>query len=231
VASTIIEDLLAPALVGMPFDGEIEMIESLWRRMYDTMRVRGQTGGFMLDAISGVDLALWDLVGKLRGQPIAALLAGKTARSAVRGYLSGLSGSGLKERVEFARRHQDQGFTLFKIFYDGGEEELRETLDALRSGLGGSADLAVDALWRLQLPGSERLLRELEARRLVWLKCPFPPDEIAPHRELRLWFSLPVAAGEPERTGTGSLLRGAADAVRAAGFRACQKIIGSTSGQ
>ena len=65
VACTIIRTLLAPVLQEAEFEPTPEAIADLWSRMYSTMRVRGQTGGFMLDAISGIDIALWDLAGKL----------------------------------------------------------------------------------------------------------------------------------------------------------------------
>ena len=79
VSAVIIEDLLAGVLTGEAFDGTRGRIEELWARMYQTMRVRGQTGGFMLDAISGLDLALWDLAGKLTGLPVCRLIAGDRA--------------------------------------------------------------------------------------------------------------------------------------------------------
>ena len=67
VACLIAEQLLRPALQGQKFDGTPERVALLRQRMYSTMRVRGQTGGFMLDAIAGVDIALWDLAVRLAG--------------------------------------------------------------------------------------------------------------------------------------------------------------------
>ena len=199
VAATIIEDLLAPVLEGEPFDGRRETLEGLWRRMYQTMRVRGQTGGFMLDAISGVDLALWDLAGKMAGQPVAQLLAGSLARTHVSAYLSGLAGPDDTARLEAARRASSDGFRLVKIFFDRGREEFLSFLDEVQAAASDGVALAVDALWRLELPGDETFLRALESRRLRWLECPFPPDEIAPHRRLAREFSIPVALGESYR--------------------------------
>src|SRR5207249_3559294 len=69
VACAIVDRLLSPVLRNSEFDGSIGNIQILWDRMYATMRVRGQTGGFMLDAIRGVDLALWDLAGKIQEKP------------------------------------------------------------------------------------------------------------------------------------------------------------------
>ena len=75
IACLIIDQLLRPAVEGQDFDGSPERVRSLRNRMYSTMRVRGQTGGFMLDAIAGVDIALWDLAGKARGTSVADLLS------------------------------------------------------------------------------------------------------------------------------------------------------------
>ncbi|MBC7928698.1 MAG: mandelate racemase/muconate lactonizing enzyme family protein, partial [Bryobacteraceae bacterium] len=74
VACSIVEHLLTPVLLHADFDPGPEGIAELWEQMYRTMRVRGQTGGFMLDAISGVDIALWDLAGKHAEVPVCELL-------------------------------------------------------------------------------------------------------------------------------------------------------------
>lgn len=199
VAATIVEDLLAPVLQGEPFDGRRETIEALWLRMYQTMRVRGQTSGFMLDAISGVDLALWDLAGKLACAPVARLLAGQQARTRVTAYLSGLAGDDTRAKLETAAEACRAGFPLIKIFFDRGQEDFLALLDAVAASVAGRASLAVDALWRLRLPGDESFLRELERRSLAWLECPFPPDELDPHRRLAAAFRIPVAVGESYR--------------------------------
>ena len=200
VASTIVTDLLAPALQGEGFDGRRETIEALWQRMFQTMRVRGQTGGFMIDAISGVDLALWDLAGKMQGQPVAQLLAAGDARTTVPAYLSGVSGDGESERAAFARRHFDQGFGAVKIFHDGGAAGLLSLIDVLRAALGGEARIAVDALWRLDISRDEAVFHELQTRGLFWLEAPFNPDEFEPHRQLRQHYDIPLAVGESYRT-------------------------------
>ena len=83
VVCAIVEMLLRPALADEEFSGSPERIRELRQRLYSTMRVRGQTGGFMLDAISGVDLALWDLAGKIAGKPAAELIAGASARKSL----------------------------------------------------------------------------------------------------------------------------------------------------
>jgi galactonate dehydratase len=80
VGGAIIRSLLKPFLEGQEFSGAGIEIESLWDGMYNQMRVCGQTGGFMLDAIGALDIALWDLAGKILDTPIATLIAGDAAR-------------------------------------------------------------------------------------------------------------------------------------------------------
>ncbi len=201
VSAVIIEDILAGVVQGEEFDGSRAAIQHLWNRMFQTMRVRGQTGGFMLDAISGVDIALWDLAGKMRGLPVASMLNAGTVKQTVPAYLSGLSGETLAARCAFARGYFDQGFRTFKIFFDKSAAELLETLDALRAELGSGSNLAVDALWRLEWPRDSGFIEQLAKRGLYWLEAPFMPDEPEPHRELaKALPELPLALGESYRT-------------------------------
>ena len=215
VSAAIVDDILAPVLMGVEFDGSRAAIEHSWQEMFDSMRVRGQTGGFMLDAISGVDIALWDLAGQIAGQPVAALARNSivspgtgfspspavTARATVPAYLSGLAGATADEKLAFAQRHYDQGFRAFKIFHDASPQALLDLLDQLCAGLGAEAQLAVDALWRLQWPQDAEFIEALAQRRPLWLEAPFMPDLAGPHRELHKALpELPLALGESYRT-------------------------------
>ena len=201
VSAAIIDDILASVLVGETLEGSRKGIEQLWDLMFRTMRVRGQNSGFMMDAISGVDIALWDLAGQMCGLPVSQLLAGGRARTSVPAYLSGLSGTTIEAKRAFAREHFDRGFRHCKIFFDSTEESLLATLDGLREELGPEANLAVDALWRLTWPASREFIEQLAQRDLLWLEAPFLPDEAEPHRELaRVFPKLPIALGESYRT-------------------------------
>ena len=96
----IINDLLAPVTIGAdPAD-----VERIWDELYGLMRVRGCTGGFHVDAIAAIDIALWDLCGKQRGVPLRDLL-GPTVNATVPGYLSGLP-AGTLEAARRARRRK-----------------------------------------------------------------------------------------------------------------------------
>jgi len=195
VACTIAELLLQPAVVGEEFDGSAERIAALWDRMYATMRVRGQTGGFMLDAMSGVDIALWDLAGKMAGKPVCEVLAA-SPRFEIPAYLSGTSGATPWDRAAFAARYADEGFDLVKLYFETEWADLLAIADALPP----SMRFAVDALWHMPPGEAIAMGRELDVREARWLECPLYPEEFAAHAELAAAIRTPIAIGESYRT-------------------------------
>jgi galactonate dehydratase len=195
VACTIVDRLLRPILAGQEFDGANARVEELWQLMYASMRVRGQTGGFMMDAIAGVDIALWDLAGKLRGKPVAALLNDQP-RASVPAYLSGVAGDSLKARIQYAHRFHKQGFRIFKIYLESDWDAALVLADELQAQLGPGTEVAIDALWHLD-PGEAR---KADGHRLLWLECPFMPESPEMHKALAESIRTPVAIGESYRT-------------------------------
>jgi len=162
--------------------------------MYSAMRVRGQTGGFMLDGIAGVDIAMWDLAGKLAGLPLSALIGERRER--VPAYLSGLPAGDPRNVAAWA----DQGFSKVKIFHESSVEKLLANFDAVRSLLPLDGAVAVDALWRLT-PDSARVLeRDLADRSALWLEAPLAPESAREHGELAADVVTPLAIGESYRT-------------------------------
>jgi L-alanine-DL-glutamate epimerase-like enolase superfamily enzyme len=96
VARAIIHSILKPALERKPFGGTGLEIETLWDAMYNRTRMSGQTGGFMLDAMAAVDIALWDLGGRIHGASIASLIAGRGAKRKIETYVDRLAGETLE---------------------------------------------------------------------------------------------------------------------------------------
>jgi len=199
VACLIADQLLRPAVEGESFDGTPERVRALWSQMYSAMRVRGQTGGFMLDAIAAVDMALWDLAGKMRGRPVCALLADEPT-DVVPAYWSGLVGADNAERVEQAAEAWSAGFRTFKLFHDRGEDELFDLIDRLRERLGAEARIAVDALWRLDGSNAAAFGEALDRRDALWLEAPLPPELVDEHEALAKEIRTPLALGESYRT-------------------------------
>lgn len=188
VAATIVDRLLGPALVGEDFSEPTPgRIAALWQRMYSTMRVRGQTGGFMLDAIAGVDLALWDIAGQAAGQSVAQLIT-STPKTRIPAYRSGMRPG----------ETDSGGFPLVKMFYDTpGPSEFLAHVDAVqRTG----TQVAVDALWRHTPDSALAFGRELDARSAVWFEAPLPPEDVADHAALAQQLRTPIGLGESYRT-------------------------------
>lgn len=195
VVQTIVEQLLRPILVGKnPLDGGV-----LWSVMYDLMRERGYYGGFMLDAISACDIALWDLRGKLLNQPVYQLIGG-AYRETIPCYVSGLPRPTDAERVELALEWRAKGYTAFKLAAGFGVKEDTASIAALRDALGPDSPLLLDAHWVYSLDESIRLGRNLEALDAAVLEAPINPEDIDAHVELAKAIAIPVAIGETERT-------------------------------
>ena len=109
VHAMVISDLLAPILIGQ----DARQVEPLWERLYSSQRLRGYATGFYTESIAGVDLALWDLLGKYLGQPLYRILGGKY-RDSIPTY-SGIRGRSPRELGESARRQMEAGFPAVKM--------------------------------------------------------------------------------------------------------------------
>jgi galactonate dehydratase len=195
VSCAIVEHLLRPAIVGVDFEGTPAQIAALWDRMFATMRVRGQNGGFMIDAMSGVDIALWDLAGKMAGKPVCELLTASPKRT-IPAYLSGTSGATPADRAAFAARYADEGLSLVKLYYETEWTDVLAIADRLPSHM----RFAVDALWHMPPAEAIPMARELDARNARWLECPLYPEELAAHEQLAAAIKTPLALGESYRS-------------------------------
>jgi galactonate dehydratase len=192
VSATIINCLLAPILIGQTVAPEV-----LWFRMYSAMRVRGHFGGFLLDAITGVDIALWDLLGKSAGRPICSLLGGPFA-GPLPSYISGLAGNDESEKLAYATDQARQGARCFKLFLDGSQTECLSLIDHIQERC--QVSVAVDALWRLSEKSARQFAGELGKRKVRWLEAPLAPEDVEGHGRLAAATTVPIALGESYRT-------------------------------
>lgn len=198
VPAQIVRSLLSVAIEGEELEPTAEGIGRLWQRMYSTMRVRGQCGGFMLDAIAGVDLALWDLAGQLEGRPLRDLL-GIAPRERVKAYVSGTPGRTVGEKLAFVEHWFDLGFDTFKLYFERDWDLMLEQIDRMQEAF-DEIEIAVDALWHLPEDRAVECAAELAERRVLWLECPLPPEDLAGHVELVNETGVRLALGESYRT-------------------------------
>lgn len=195
VVCTIVRTILAPLLV----DENPLAHEKLWSLMYSAMRVRGHTSSFLLDAIAGIDTALWDIKGKAMNARVCDLLGG-AFRETLPAYISGLSGADDAARVEQAAEYCAQGFRAFKLFMDGEPHDVLRLVDGLRVRLSESATVLVDALWRFDAASAVRFGKQLDERGAGWFEAPLKPEDVAGHARLAAAIETPVAIGESYRT-------------------------------
>ena len=194
VTQTLILDVFAPLLIGQdPMHSEV-----LWDRMYGAQRLRGQNTGYTMEAIAGLDIALWDLRGKITGQPIYALLGGPY-RTEIPVYASGIPGSNDAERQAAAQRYIDQGYTGFKLAI--GRRDLNEdlaTVAAVAEVVNAHGHLLVDGHGAYDLGTAVKVGRELERLGCYWFEDPLVPEDHTGYAELSRALDIMVVAGETE---------------------------------
>jgi L-alanine-DL-glutamate epimerase-like enolase superfamily enzyme len=204
VTKACIDTYLKPLLLGAdPWDTEY-----LWQQMYRRTMAFGRKGVGMT-AISAVDIALWDLLGKSAKQPVYRLLGGRTKKR-IPVYASRLYSMPLEElRVE-AQRYKDEGYKAMKLRFgwgpvDGAEGMQRnvELLRTVREVVGDGIDMMADAYMGWTLDYAKRMLPLLEPFGLRWLEEPVIPDDARGYKELKAYGRVPIAGGEHEFTVFG----------------------------
>ena len=233
VAKAIIEDLLAPIVLGQ--DPRDHLL--LWERMYAGMRVRGHRAGFYLEAISGIDIALWDLTGKAASAPVYQMLGG-SFRNPVRVYASGipaLPAAAPPEAWEALEGEADsireRGFTGVKMALGRGLAGDIRSVRAVRERLGSEFMILTDAAGVYDRAQALRLGRELQDLGAGWLEMPTFPEDVEGYVEIAKALDLPIALDSlTSRFEARELIRlGGIDVVqpdvcRAGGVTECRRI-------
>jgi L-alanine-DL-glutamate epimerase-like enolase superfamily enzyme len=204
-----VEQELRPLLLGE----DSRQITRLWEVMYNGTRAhfaleRGRgfpvlgRRGVTISAISGVDMALWDLLGKRLGVPVYQLLGGK-CRDALPAYASGgwADADGIGAQLQSYRDRA--GFLAVKMrvgSMDGTVANSVARVQAAREALGPEIDLMVDAHGTFDVREAQRFAREVAECRLAWFEEPVNSDDREGLAEVRAATDIPIAAGESEFT-------------------------------
>ncbi len=195
VVAAIIEELGPTFVLGRdPHDGW-----AIAEDIYNGMRVRGYYGGFYADALAGIDIALWDLRGKLTGQPVHKLL-GSARMKKIPVYVSGLPKSTREERAELAKWWIDQGYDAVKfaavVAHDG---ELAE-MESIRKAIGDGPRIFADLHWQYTDQEAIKLITTLEEYDLAVAEAPVESEDIDGQAAVVRAVKTPVAIGEELRT-------------------------------
>jgi galactonate dehydratase len=193
VPAAIVNLLLAPVLAGMSATAP----RPAWSRLRDLMRERGHLVGHQADALAAVDIALWDLAGRLTGQRVVDLLGG-AFREEVPVYVSGLPRPTDTERAALAQEWVARGARRVKLHLGNGVAADLATVDAVRAAA-PSLRIAVDAHWAYSVTDAVRLADGLAERDAWFLEAPLAPEDVTGHAELVARSRVPVAVGEALR--------------------------------
>jgi D-galactarolactone cycloisomerase len=231
VAKAFIDTQLAARVIGRdPFD-----VEVIWEDLYNRVKDYGPKG-MSIAAISGIDIALWDIIGKVCGKPIHKLIGG-AFRTQVHAYATGLYFTDMdrlvEEAVEEAEGYARSGFKAIKMKIGlGSIQRDYERVAAVRQAIGPDVRLMVDANHSLTVPTAIRLGRRLEELDIDWFEEPISPEDIDGYVEVSRALDMAVAGGENEFTRWGfgdAIVRKAMDIVQpdvcaAGGITECKKI-------
>lgn len=198
---TIVERVIAPLIVGMdPRDREV-----IWHKVYNLLRDHGQKG-MPIQALSGVDIALWDIAGKACDCPVYQLMGGAFRdRIEVYGY-----GMMLQRKNDLARRFaeesvkiRDAGFGAMKMKIGLGPKADIELVEAVRGAIGDATGLMVDANHAYTAREAIGLGRALERLDVAWFEEPVAPEDRQGYRDLCEALDINIAGGEAEFTRWG----------------------------
>jgi L-alanine-DL-glutamate epimerase-like enolase superfamily enzyme len=194
---------LAEVVVGEdPFE-----VEKIWEKMYLASMFYGRRG-VVIHAMSGIDIAIWDIIGKALNMPLYKVLGG-SFRDKVRAYASTLMPYTPRESYEETRKCCEAGYTAVKLGWGGFEQGMRENIALIKAareaagpdidlmfdlGFIPSADNPIDAASRIQLAKS------IEQYDPYWIEEPLYPDDLEGYRKLSEAVNIRIACGENAST-------------------------------
>jgi L-alanine-DL-glutamate epimerase-like enolase superfamily enzyme len=201
VTDALVRELLTPIVVGQ----DPLQIERLWHEMYHKSHKAGPMG-VLLEAMAGIDIALWDIAGKAANLPLYALLGGKF-RDRPRVYASSMRRDMTpEEEADRAVEYKEKGYPAYKMHsatrwaYDDGFDQTVDTVRAIRKAVGDDFDIMVDVN-NAYLPATAlKVARQLEEYGVWHFEEPLAAHDRDGYAELAAAVDIPIAAGEQEYT-------------------------------
>ncbi len=195
IVKAILDEVIIPLVIGRDPHKAVEIYEDL----YNAMRVRGYFGGYYHDALACLDIALWDLKGKMTGLPVSTLL-GAQRRTKIPAYVSGLPKPTRDERAEMAKEWTDKGFSAIKFAAAVANDGVIAEMQSIRQAIGPDPDLLVDMHWKHTALEAVKLIRELEKYDLYVAEAPVHPEDADGQSQVVNQVRTPIGIGEELRT-------------------------------
>jgi L-alanine-DL-glutamate epimerase-like enolase superfamily enzyme len=192
----LIDTTLRQLILGMNADDTV----GIWEKMYRFQLASHGMGAGACLAMSGIDMALWDIRGKALKLPLYRLLGG--SRKAIPAYAGGVSlGYQPPESlIEEARKSLDQGYKAIKLRVGDSVVRDIERMRAVRKAFGGELVILTDANIGYQVEDVRRVMPAMDELGIGWLEEPFPAHDHRSYREAKLCGRTPLAAGENHYT-------------------------------
>jgi len=194
---------LREVVVGMdPFD-----YEQIWNDMWAKTYYYGRSGP-VLHVMSGIDMAIWDIMGKALGKPVHKLLGGSYS-SKVRPYASALMPDTVQEVQQLVGDCMEKGYTAVKLGWGPLGYNVQNDLKLIRAArkiAGDHAEIMIDIGKRYRVKEAIYVARALEQENIYWLEEPLPAEDLDGYRRLADATSLRIATGE-EESGRMAFLR------------------------
>jgi len=201
---TIVDETLSKLVVGE----DPQERERLWDVMYRATIPFGRKGA-AIEAISAVDLALWDIAGKAADKPVYELLGGPV-EDEIDCYASNLHPVDMDTLEREAIEYVEAGFDAMKLRFRHGPEagragmrENEEIVRTVRDAVGDDIEIAGDAYMGWSVKYAKRMLDRLEKYEMAWVEEPVIPDDIDGYAEINAATSIPISGGEHEFTRWG----------------------------
>jgi L-alanine-DL-glutamate epimerase-like enolase superfamily enzyme len=189
----LIETSLKPRLVGQ----DARDIRGLWQQMRRALS--GRAGGVLIEAIAGVDIALWDILGKAANMPIAKLLGGM-GRDRIDVYAAAVNWVDDDAADRELERFIADGFPRIKVKVSKPVRDVCRRIERLRKRAGDQVELCVDANWAYNLEEAVEVSKALAANGYFWFEEPLAPEDEEGYEALRVRSEVPLAAGESNFT-------------------------------
>jgi len=203
-----VEPVIDNHLVRLLMGQDPREVEGLWDRLYRATLPYGRKGS-VLQAISAIDIALWDILGKAAQKPVYELLGGPSKNS-VPVYASALHPVGPDKVRAEAKTYVEEGYRAMKLRFPFGPgnsvEGMRANEDqvaCVRDAVGDDIEIMADAYMGWDFLYAKKMVRRLEKYNLAWLEEAFVPDDLTSYAKLREETNIPISGGEHEYTRYG----------------------------
>lgn len=184
---------LQHAVIGEnPFE-----VEKIWNKMYQYSFYHGRRGA-AIHAMSAIDIAIWDIIGKATNQPVSVMLGARNHEK-IRAYASTLFRSSPEEMKEAVQKYRSLGFTAMKFGWGVVTENpptIVKLVEAARSEAGDQMEIMVDGMWTSDVKLAIQLSKELENYGVFFVEEPLKSDNLEGYRRLSQSVDVRIACGE-----------------------------------